>query len=359
MITVPGSMPKIIFDGFCKENLFLNEQMLRLNKNIKIFFNYLFGSVLFIWLSYSIYHQVKNQPHLELSWNRIKSSLNGEQSWMFWVVLLLMVVNWGVEARKWQVLLKKMEPMSWWRAFKATLTGVAFAINTPNRIGEYGGRILYVHEGNRMKAVSLTLVGSMSQFLVTMLSGCGGLIFLLSIRTAEKPLINAGSYTFWIQVMLYIVSALSVIGLLIYFKLGWLVKLFDKVPPFSRLVSYVQVVEELSFSILLRVFSLSLTRYIIFISQYILMIRLMQVDVTVWQAFWLISVIFLVLAIVPTIALAEIGIRGKVSMEIFGLFSINNIGILAASVGIWAINLALPALLGSLLILRIKIFKNK
>lgn len=359
MMTVPGSMPKIIFDGFCKENLFLNEQMLRLNKNIKIFFNYFFGSVLFIWLSYSIYNQVKNQPHLELSWHKIKSSLNGEQSWMFWVVLLLMLLNWGVEARKWQVLLKHVEQMSWWRAFKATLTGVAFAINTPNRIGEYAGRILYVHEGNRIKSVSLTLVGSMSQFLVTLITGCGGLIFLLSIRTSEKPLVNAGSYLFWIQVMLYIICTLSVTGLLIYFRMGWLVKLFDKVPPLSRLISYVRVVEDLSFLILLRIFSLSFVRYIIFMSQYILMIRLLQVDVTVWQAFWLISVVFLVLAVVPTIALAEIGIRGKVSMEIFGLFSINNIGVLIASVGIWAINLAIPALLGSLLILRIKIFKNK
>jgi len=359
MITVPGSMPRIIFDGFCKENLFLNEQMLRLNKNIKIFFNYFFGSVLFSWLSFSIYNQIKNQPHLELSWLSIKSSLKGQQSWMFWVVLLLMVLNWGVEARKWQVSLKQVERMSWWRAFKATLTGVAFAINTPNRIGEYGGRILYVHEGNRIKAVSLTLVGSMSQFLVTMLLGCGGLIFLLSIPDSAKPLLNAGSYRFWIQLMLYIVSALSILGLVIYFRLDWLVKLFDKVPPFSKLASYIGVVEELRFFILLRIFSLSLTRYLIFISQYILMVKLMHVDVTVWQAFWLISVIFLVMAVVPTIALAEIGIRGKVSMEIFGLLSINNIGILAASVGIWAINLAIPALMGSLLILRIKIFKNK
>ena len=85
----------------------------------------------------------------------------------------------------------------------------------------------------------------------------------------------------------------------------------------------------------------------------------MQVDVTVWQTFWLISVVFLVLAVVPTIALAEVGIRGKISLELFGLFSINNIGIITASVGIWCINLVIPSLLGSLLILRIKIFKNK
>ena len=85
----------------------------------------------------------------------------------------------------------------------------------------------------------------------------------------------------------------------------------------------------------------------------------MQVDVTVWQAFWLISVVFLILAVVPTIALAEIGLRGKVALELFGLYSMNNVGIITASVGIWFVNLVVPALLGSILIFRIKIFKNK
>lgn len=249
--------------------------------------------------------------------------------------------------------------MSLLRAFMATLTGVAFAINTPNRIGEYAGRILYIHEGNRIKTVSLTLVGSMSQFLVTLLLGSGGLIFLLGTYGSAKPPATGGSYIKWIHLMVYIVSSLSVVGLMIYFKLGRLVNIFSKLPLFSKLASYIRVVEELSFSVLIRVFSLSVTRYLIFVCQYILMIRLMQVDVTVWQAFWLVSVVFLVMALVPSIALAEIGIRGKVSMEIFGLFSVNNIGILAASVGIWAINLAIPALIGSLLIMRIKIFRNK
>ncbi len=85
----------------------------------------------------------------------------------------------------------------------------------------------------------------------------------------------------------------------------------------------------------------------------------MQLDVTVWQAFWLLSVVFLILAVVPTIALAEIGLRGKISLELFGMFSNNHIGIIAVSAGIWAINLVIPAIAGSLLILRIKIFKNK
>jgi len=333
--------------------------MLRLNKNIKIFFNYFLGPLLFIWLSLSIYHQISNQPQLEVSWQKVKHAIQGAQSWMFWVVLILMVVNWGVEARKWQALLKPVEKISLLKAFKATLAGVAFAINLPNRIAEYGGRILYLQEDNRAKAVALTLVGSMSQFMVTLLTGCGGLIFLLNVPESAILLMPAGFSLLWIEVILYIVIFLSFIGLVIYFQISRLVKIIEKLPAFSKLIRHISVLEGVRFSLLLRILSLSFTRYMVFISQYVLMMRLMNVGVSVWQAFWLTTVSFLIMAVFPTIALAEIGIRGKVSIALFGLFSTNSVGIVTASVGIWVINLVIPALTGSLLILRIKIFSNK
>jgi hypothetical protein len=333
--------------------------MLRLNKNIKIFFNYFLGPVLFVWLSFSIYHQIKNQPDLDLSVAKIKYALEGQQSWMIWVVLLLMLVNWGVEARKWQVLVMGLEDIGWWKAFKATVAGVAFAMNTPNRIGEYGGRVLYLQEGNRIRGVSLTLVGSISQLLVTLIAGCGGLIFLLNTSGSATAITEAGQHGLWIKIILNIIAVVAVLGLIVYFRLSWLIKLIDKIPAFYKLVTHIEILEELSFGILLRVLSLSFLRYCVFVVQYILMIQLMQVEVTVWQAFWLVSVVFLILAVVPTIALAEIGIRGKVGLKLFGLFSMNNLGIITASVGIWFINLVIPSLLGSILIFRIKIFKNK
>src|SRR5882757_8661421 len=137
------------------------------NKNIKILLNYGLGPVLFIWLSYSIYHQVSRQPHLDTAWQKIKGSFGGGGSWKLYTALLLMPVNWGLEARKWQVLLKSLERISFFTCFKAILSGVAFSINTHNRIGEYGGRMVYVQEGHRWKAVSLTIVGSFSQLTVT------------------------------------------------------------------------------------------------------------------------------------------------------------------------------------------------
>jgi len=71
-------------------------------------------------------------------------------------------------------------------------------------------------------------------------------------------------------------------------------------------------------------------------------------------------VVFLVMAIIPTFTfLTELGLRWETSIQVLELFSANTIGIFAASFAIWLINLIVPALIGSLLMLSIKIFKNK
>jgi hypothetical protein len=65
------------------------------------------------------------------------------------------------------------------------------------------------------------------------------------------------------------------------------------------------------------------------------------------------------MAIVPSFAIADVGIRGKVAIGILAVFSTNTLAILSGSVLVWLLNLVLPALIGSLLLLSIKIFKER
>jgi hypothetical protein len=69
--------------------------------------------------------------------------------------------------------------------------------------------------------------------------------------------------------------------------------------------------------------------------------------------------LFLVLAVIPTIALVEVGLRGEISLRLMGMFTTNSLGISLASVSIWFINLVLPAIVGSVLFLGIKVFNRK
>ena len=97
-----------------------------------------------------------------------------------------------------------------------------------------------------------------------------------------------------------------------------------------------------------------------FIGQYYLLFAAFRVSLDMQQVFASVSVVFLVLSIVPTIAvITDLGVRWKTSMEVLQAVSANATGILAVSLAIWIINLVIPALIGSLLILGIKIFSNK
>lgn len=328
-----------------------------LNKSIKIFLNRVIGPALFIWISYTIYRQIVQQADLHQSLFYIKEAVYGPRAWKWWLVIVLMPVNWLIEARKWQVLLYSLERISIWRSFKAILAGVAFALNTPNRIGEYGGRLLYVQEGKRISSISLTVVGSFSQLIVTMLFGGLGLLFMkdhLAVTATGDETVQL-----WLKVLQGAVYFICGICILLYFRLGWLVRSAEKMKVAAKWLQYLKIMDGLSVTILLRVLSLSIARYLVFVCQYVLLLDVMHVEVPLWNAFWLISILYLILAFVPTVALLELGVRGKAGIMLFQAFSANMVGIYAAATGIWLVNLVVPALAGSLLAIRLKIFNIK
>jgi hypothetical protein len=322
-----------------------------LSKQIKILINYFLGPVIFIVLSWSLYVQIKNQPDFPQRWEQIKGSI---YQWKFWVVIGLMFLNWGIEARKWQVLVQHVQQFSLLKAFKSVLSGCSITMLTPNRIGEYGGRILYVNDGNRIKAISLTIVGSISQFLVTMIMGCLGLVYL-RFFSHTKPVLPA----LWGDVLIYLSITITVVSSLFYLRIGWLVRTMEKLPALQKAVRHIRVLDEFDNVQLIRIFSLSLGRYMVFVLQYLLLLQVMQVELALVTGFWLIAVFYLLLAMAPTIGFIELPVRVSACWALLQHFTTNELGVSAAALGIWLINLVVPAVIGSLLILSIKIVKDK
>ena len=332
--------------------------MIRARKNIKIIFRYVIAPLLGAWLFYSLYKQIKGQPDLQQSIHLIKEAPFGTQAWKFWLVISLVFVNWGFEAKKWQVLLKTLEPVSFFTAYKSVLSGVALSINMPNRIGEYGGRILYIREGKRIRAISLSIAGSISQLIITLFMGCCGLIYIIYYH-GDSPTEVMGLPVFWLKTLLFLSSSAALITILFYFRLSWLIKLIEKIPAAAKYVQYISVLDNFNANLLLRLLYLSFFRYVVFVIQYILLLQVLDVSILWVNGFWIISILFLVLAIVPSFAIADLGIRGKFSIELLSFYSTNTVGIIGTTFGIWFINLFIPALAGSLLILGIKLFKDK
>jgi hypothetical protein len=334
---------------------------LRLNKNIKLIVNYVLGPLVFLLLVYLIYHQMHRQPNWRASFTEVLRAVRGPQQWKLWLVVVLMPVNWGIEAFKWKLALRPAGGIRFADAFRAIFAGTTLASFTPNRMGEYLGRILFVKEGKRLESISLTIVGSMAQVLITLLVGMAGLLY---IRPYLHDLHDQGGnglrWELWLNVLLGLVFLAWVSLTIIYFRLSLVLGILRKIPGLGKYIGYIKILENFDATILLWILFLSFGRYLVFIVQYGLVFPVFGVFLGIGQLWGGVSVVFLVMAVVPTFTfLTELGLRWEAGIQILQLFSINTVGIFAASFAIWLINLIIPALIGSLLILRIKFFKSK
>jgi hypothetical protein len=148
--------------------------------------------------------------------------------------------------------------------------------------------------------------------------------------------------------------------LVFYARLSWVVKILEKIPVKSKFLSSIKILEEFNAAILWRILYLSLVRYLVFIAQYYLFFSIFGVSLNLLQTAGGMSVVFLVMAVIPTFTfLTELGLRWVASIQVIELFSANTVGIFATSFGVWLVNLVIPALIGSLLLLNIKLFRNR
>jgi hypothetical protein len=331
--------------------------MFKLSKRYKIILNYIIGPVLFVLLSISIYRRIQHQQNLHDSWSVIKSSLTGEQSWKLYFVALLSIANWGLETKKWQILVRPIEHVSYGKAFKSVLSGLSLSLFLPNRLGEYFGRIAFMAEGNRLRSIPLSIIGSVSQLIATLIAGVSG-IFYMKAYILENHYEFLGVPVLWMNLTLAIVIIAAIVILTAYYKFASIARWIEKTKYGSRVKFFIEHVEDFDKTVLTRILSLSFLRYSVFIVQYILLMQVFNVNIPWLDAAWLTCAMFLILAIVPSLPIAEIGLRGQVSLQLFGLMSANVLGIISTAAGIWLINLIIPAIVGSLFILGVKLFRN-
>ncbi len=320
-------------------------------QKIKRFVNYVLGPLLFVLIAFSIYQQLHLQKNLPQNWQTLKDSLKGGGRWWLLLSVLLMFVNWGIEAFKWKLLVNHLMPINYFKSLLSVLAGVSFTMLTPNRMGEFLGRVLYMPDGSRIRAATLTAMSSMSQLMITMLAGVVG-VWILQHKMADS---NEWPWLLT-NVVFYGTLLVLVATVLLYFNIGSLIRLFEKWPPFSKYAFYVHAVGEIQASELMKILGISALRYLVFLVQYLAVFGALGIAISPQSMFAATAAMFLILAIVPSASLAELGIRGQTSLFVFGLFSTDSLGILVASGFIWFINIILPALAGSLILLSVKLF---
>ena len=93
--------------------------LIALQKKINILVQYLLAPILFVWLCYSIYHQISEQKQLPSFIDSLQQIPVATAFWHLLSISLLTAFNWGLEAFKWKRLTIKLEPISFKAAYAA------------------------------------------------------------------------------------------------------------------------------------------------------------------------------------------------------------------------------------------------
>ncbi len=272
------------------------------------------------------------------------------------VVFLMMFLNWFIEALKWRFLISKIEKISILRSLRAIFSGITVSAFTPNRIGEYGGRVFCLKEGDRGQAVLITVIGSMSQLITTIVFGTIGVLCLPMYNSEILGIIVLEDITYSIFIFLFVLLDI----LLIFFFLNTSVvsNLLFKIKFLDTYKKYTTVFSFYNSKELLKVLMYSVLRYVVFSTQFFILLRLFDVHITYFDAFVLITSMFLIISIIPSIAITELGVRGSIAILLFGLVSSNNIGIILSTFFLWGINLLIPSLIGIFFVFTLNFFRK-
>jgi hypothetical protein len=266
----------------------------------------------------------------------------------FLLVLLLVFVNWFFEALKFKLLVKPIQQISINKSIQAVLAGITVSIFTPQRLGDFGGRIFVLETKNRMNGILATLLGSFSQLLITLI--VGAILFPVYASKNNVMFSYSMNYVYLIPIAFLILLAL-VAG---YLNLSHLGVLLSRFKIFAKHYSFIKFMQKYSKHNLFIVLLLSLLRYVVFTFQFIILLKLFSVEIDYTDALVGISQVYFLMAVIPTFALGELGVRGSLSLWILGVYTVAASGIIAASIFLWMLNLALPALVGVYFLSKLK-----
>lgn len=255
------------------------------------------------------------------------------------LVLVLMALNWSLEARKWQIL---VEINSFYEAVKAVLIGLLFK-QFISSLGDLSGRVSTLEGKTKVAQVGSFLINSICQTIITVVFGLIGTITLLN----NQRLVDFRN----MNLLILVISCCVLVASILIFKFR------------ARIVRFVKhwfaATKGVSTNTILQILGLSAFRYLVFFTQFYLIFRMVGLDIETWILLNGIAFIFLAKSIIPTLNLfGDIGIREFSALLFFGQFGIDASLVISATLLLWVINVFLPASLAIVFVPKLKLVHN-
>ena len=317
------------------------------NKKYYRALNWFIKVVMTVGIVYLLYRQVWARDNAPELWVSFKTAFEGVN--VFWLLLAIfsMPINWGLEARKWQKLVEQFAPISYWSATKSTYAGAMTGTFTPNRVGEFGGKILWLPSAMQAKGIVASFVGSAGQFIAILLGGVPSVLYFLHCIYPALP-------TFWLWMLFSATVLLLIVLVFFFYNIDLVLKVIKRlpIPKFAMVyVQHVKILKNYSFRHLSLALWYSILRYMVYALQYYCMLHFFDISIPWDVAITGIATVFLFQTIIPLPSIAGLLVRGEVALQLWGFFTSNHISILSTTFGLWFINVIFPALIGWLFIL--------
>jgi hypothetical protein len=259
-----------------------------------------------------------------------------------------MLLNWSLEAVKWRFLVRPIQRISLWKSIESVFCGLTLAVFTPNRIGEYGGRVFFLPPRKRVFGVISMGVGAVGQMVVTNILGAIAILWFI------------GKYIemhFWLYYGLCTLAGIyCLFFVLLFFNISFLLAVLNSIKLFAGLRKYFQILARYHLRVLVTVFSYSLLRFVVFTSQYCLIISLLIPEIPIFQMIMMIFILFFIQSALPSLDLLDVGVRTMTATYFFGFITTDEVAIMAATASIWFVNLIIPAILGSVFVFKLNFF---
>ncbi|MVZ65978.1 hypothetical protein GQF61_08915 [Sphingobacterium sp. DK4209] len=261
------------------------------------------------------------------------------------VVFLLMFANWFLEVVKWRFLSKRLEHLSLWKAIRSVFCGLTWAIFTPNRIGEYGGRIMLLRPENRASGAVAMGVGLFAQLVLTSIFGALSIAWFVTTFIDTPTAVDFGV---WLLAIIYALAFL-----ILFFNVSWVDYLVGKVKLLQKVKPFFAVLEDYSISELAYVLWLSTCRFAIFTSQYILLMFVFLPDLSIVSMLPMIFILFFVQSAVPSLDIFDFSVRSFVASNLFAYITTQELAVMAIVSCVWFVNLIFPAIIGAFFVFNV------
>lgn len=262
--------------------------------------------------------------------------------WYILLAILLVLINWGLELLKWYLTVKPIDKsVGFSKLIQSLLAGISTGFVTPNRLGNFIGRMLYYKGKSKYYLVLGTLYGNFAQFIASLIFGIIGFYFVGSLVLNLEEQINFS----------YLAFILGGLALLIYVlyplipseKSKWLKNRLNILAAF-RLIA-----RKIAFPLIL----LSVCRYLVFVLQFSLLLIAFGAEYS-HDLIYGLYLHYLIVTLTPTLLLGKIVVREAVGLFVLSTFISNPSIIILSSLLLWLINLGVPALVGLYFLLKVK-----